>query len=429
MSCSPLTSSSPLKLRLSFSSQRKKLVLCRFPRAEAALAAAGLPRVVLHDSLDTAGIDTRFARAARESFCQQVGKLSGIDLESSITISRGADLAKAALHIAAEDDSLVSHSSVPLPVDAFIDRLDDLSMGFCSLYLPPSNAAPEVFFGNLERYFYVHKGFRRVDITSDSKALYLHSVLTCRSGSAIMLSLIYSEMLKSLRICGFLDFDAEIYFPHDFVGLPRGYQKQKSKMSDQPDIMTSKSLLVEVLRNLKDAFWPFQYDHSSSLFLRAAHAANHIYGSSIEGERNSKSDSNVSALEIASAKAAQHRIERGVWTTVCFGDMRRALAACERLIFLDIDFRELRDYAILLYHCGLYEECSQCLKSYETAKSCSPCPKSRSDQVREELEEDAVENLKARLNLILGEEGWSKRKIGASYGGCNLEPCTEWMGC
>ncbi|XP_010938565.1 uncharacterized protein [Elaeis guineensis] len=419
MSCSPLTSSSsPFKLPLSFSSQRKKLLLCRLPRAAAAAAttapapAVSVPRVVLHDSLDTAGIDTRFARAARESFCQQVGKLSGIDSETSITISRGADLAKAALHIAAEDDSLVSHSSVPLPVDEFIGRLDDLSTGFCSLYMPPTNAPPEIFLGNLERYFYVHKGFRRVENMCDAKALYLHSVLTCRSGSAIMLSLIYSEMVKMLKIYGFLDFDAEIYFPHDFGSLPRGYLKQKSKMSDQPHIMTSKSLLVEVLRNLKDAFWPFQFGHSSSLFLRAVHAANHIYGPSSEGE---------SALEIASAKAAQHRIERGVWTTVRFGDMRRALAACERLVFLDVDFRELRDYAVLLYHCGFYGECLQCLKSYETAKSCSPRSKFRSNPI-EELEEDAVENLKARLNLILGEEGWSKWKIGTSYWGHNLEP-------
>jgi len=33
-----------------------------------------------------------------------------------------------------------------------------------------------------------------------------------------------------------------------------------------------------------------------------------------------------SGLEIASTKAAQHRLGRGVWTNVRFGDMRRALA-------------------------------------------------------------------------------------------------------
>lgn len=96
-------------------------------------------------------------QAAREGFCQQIQGLSGISGETSIVVRIGADLAKAALQIAAEDDSLISHSSVPLPVDAFVERLDDLSMGFCSLYMPPLNSPPEVFLGNLERYFYVHK--------------------------------------------------------------------------------------------------------------------------------------------------------------------------------------------------------------------------------------------------------------------------------
>lgn len=71
-------------------------------------------------------------------------------------------------------------------------------------------------------------------------------VLTHRSGSTAMLSLIYSEILKMLRLWGLLDFDVEIFFPHDAHSLPRGYQKQKSKESDQPHIMTSQSLLVEV---------------------------------------------------------------------------------------------------------------------------------------------------------------------------------------
>jgi hypothetical protein len=35
---------------------------------------------------------------------------------------------------------------------------------------------------------------------------------------------------------------------------------------------------------------------------------------------------NCSGSQIASAKAAQHRLDRGVWTTVRFGDMRRSLS-------------------------------------------------------------------------------------------------------
>ncbi|VAH60156.1 unnamed protein product [Triticum turgidum subsp. durum] len=205
-----------------------------------------LPRMVLHDSLEAAGVVTDHARAAREGFATQIGRLTRLNAETSIAISRGADLARAALCIAAEDDSLVSHSSVPLPVDAFIARLDDLSTGFLAAgFLPPSGAPPEVFFDHLDRYLYVHKGFRRTNVASDARAMYLHSTLTCRSGSALMLSLIYSEMLKTLRLYGLLDFDEEISFPHDLDGCPRGYDKRRSKFCDEPNIMTAKSLLVE----------------------------------------------------------------------------------------------------------------------------------------------------------------------------------------
>nr|CAD1840016.1 unnamed protein product [Ananas comosus var. bracteatus] len=283
-----------------------------------------LPRLLLHDSLDAAGVDTRHARAAREGFQQQIGRLTAIDGATSIAVSKGADLGHAALHVAEEDDSLVSHSSVPLPVDAFVDRLDDLSMGFCSsAYMPPSSAAPADFLGNLERFLYVHK----------------------------------------------------------------------------------------ILKDLKYAFWPFQYDKSSSLFLRAVRTLNQTVGKSY-----SSSDNSVSSLEIASAKAAQHRLERGVWTNVRFGDMRRALAACERLILLHDDYRELRDYAVLLYHCGYYEDCLQCLTLYHASME----KESQSDP--EDVEGEAVKNLVARLNLILADEGWSKQRTSTSYWNKIYEP-------
>ncbi|KAK1277378.1 hypothetical protein QJS04_geneDACA016601 [Acorus gramineus] len=265
---------------------------------------------ILHDSLDASGIDTKHARgfvdqAAREGFERQIGGLSSaVERETSISINRGVDLGRAALQIAAEDDSLVSHSSVALPVDSFIERLDDLSTGFLSSpYAPRRGSPPEIFLESLERYF-----------------------------------------------------------------LPRGYVKQKSKQSDQQHIMTAQTHLVEMLRNLKDAFWPFQYDRSSSLFLRAARAANNVGGLCITDAGSSNSCNSLSGLEFASAKAAQHRLGRGVWTSVRYGDMRRALAACEHLILLDSDPRELRDYSVLLYHLGYYGESLQYLNLYQNSK-------------------------------------------------------------
>lgn len=62
-----------------------------------------------------------------------------------------------------------------------------------------------------------------------------------------MLSLVYSEIMKMLRLWGLLYFDAEIFFPHDVLTLPKGYRKQKGKESDQSHIITSGNLLVEVI--------------------------------------------------------------------------------------------------------------------------------------------------------------------------------------
>ncbi|CAN1128145.1 hypothetical protein LINPERPRIM_LOCUS30008 [Linum perenne] len=308
-SFSPKSSSSSSKLQPSCSN-----FSCRGgfrPRYQ-----TGHLKFLLHDALDFSRIDTSHAREARKGFLSQIEKLSDIERETSITINRRVDLGKTALYIAAEDDSLISHSSVPLPVDSFIQRLDDLSMDFCSTNSSSLCSSPDNFLDSLEKYLYVKKGFRRSlsTLRVEPRALYLHSVLTHRSGSAVMLSLIYSEILKMLRLWGIVDFDCEIYYPHNINGLPRGYDKKTSKESDQLHIMTSQNLLQEMLRNLKEAFWPFQYDQTRSLFLSAAHAANCV------------DTTEESGFQLASAKAAQHRLDRGVWTSVSFGDMRRAMS-------------------------------------------------------------------------------------------------------
>ncbi|CAI8595984.1 unnamed protein product [Vicia faba] len=369
---------------------------------------------VLHDALDASGIDTTHAREARQGFCSQIKRLTDIEKETSICINRHVDLGRTALYIAAEDDSLVSHSSVPLPVDAFVGRLDDLSMEYCPHYNPRCDSSPEKFLESIERFLYVQKGFRRTSANLlEPQALYLHSVLTHRSGSPAMLSLIYSEILKMLRLWGLLYFDAEIYFPHDALNVPKGYHKMKSKESDQAHIMTSGNLLVEILNNLKHAFWPFHHDHTKTLFLRAAHAANCVDRSDFVGESGS---------QIASAKAAQHRLDRGVWTTVRFGDMRRSLSACERLILLTNDANELRDYSVLLYHCGLYKESLQYLTKYQELKDSSTQVMKLSDSKRIMEEDAAVDKLLTRLSLIQLEHGWSRPSVARNFLGNNSDP-------
>lgn len=79
-----------------------------------------------------------------------------------------------------------------------------------------------------------------------------------------MLSLIYSEILKMLRLWGLLYFDAEIFYPHDIFNVPKGYHKLKSKESDQAHIMTSGNLLVEVISYYL-LFFHFHHRVSSQL--------------------------------------------------------------------------------------------------------------------------------------------------------------------
>ncbi|KAL3829803.1 hypothetical protein ACJIZ3_018605 [Penstemon smallii] len=148
-------------------------------------AAANEFQFVLHDALDSSGLSTTHARVARDGFFSQIQKFSDIERETSICVTGGVDLGRAALHIAAEDDSLISHSSVPLPVDDFILRLGSLSMGYCSHFSSSFRSSPENFLNCLERYLYVNKGFRRTNAINqvEQRALYLNSV--CISTSSI----------------------------------------------------------------------------------------------------------------------------------------------------------------------------------------------------------------------------------------------------
>ena len=57
----------------------------------------------------------------------------------------GINLAEAALAIGAEDDALVSHSTVQLPIDSFLKRIRNVSSELARTTLPGlgSDASPE----------------------------------------------------------------------------------------------------------------------------------------------------------------------------------------------------------------------------------------------------------------------------------------------
>ncbi|KAJ6944422.1 hypothetical protein NC652_009728 [Populus alba x Populus x berolinensis] len=168
---------------------------------------------------------------------------------------------------------------------------------------------------------------------------------------------------------------------------------------------------VQILKNVKEAFWPFQHDQNKSLFLRAVHAVLCTDRSNVVEE---------SAFQLESAKSSHRRLDRGTLTSLHLGDLRLALSACERLILLEFDPKELRDYSVLLYHCGLYEQSLHYLKLYQDRKG-SSLQKQASNELSS-LEDDAEEKLMMRLNLISMEEGWSKPSHSGTFLRNNSEP-------
>ena len=57
----------------------------------------------------------------------------------------GINLAEAALQVAAEDDAIVSHSTVRLPIQSFLQRIDRLASNMRSAVLQkmPEEASPD----------------------------------------------------------------------------------------------------------------------------------------------------------------------------------------------------------------------------------------------------------------------------------------------
>jgi hypothetical protein len=102
----------------------------------------------------------------------------------------------------------------------------------------------------------------------------------------------------------------------------------------------------QILKTLKNTFWPFQSNQSGSLFLNAVSANQHGPGN--VGDNQTTPHGNISTIEMAAAKAAQHRLMRGVWTNVRFGDMRRALAG--RTPFFCFNSEQLVILHMMHYH-------------------------------------------------------------------------------
>jgi len=330
---------------------------------------------------------------------------------AAISQGEGAmNLAEAALQIAAEDDALVSHSSVKLPVAAFRQRLQRLADELIRVVLPPlheNKASNQDILDAILDFLYTQQKFTPpktgrsaligAPIVVDAPGIWesprlalLPEVLITKKGIPAALAIVLSDVLRRLLIAGAIDFVARVecsdMASRPTVSLIHGITREmalggtlgsnsstSTNTSDSNSITTNSTdidinefddlvlnmctadVLAECLSYLKRAYWPFPWDGLSGGFRGAASAF-------LDGAESAEAE--------AIARTARHRLERGIWTSPGAGDLRRALAAAERLVILRGEDapEERRDLAVLYCHAGMFREAKVELKTYAAAQ-------------------------------------------------------------
>jgi len=355
-----------------------------------------------HPSYRREDMSESHSREARKAFLAAISQGEG-----------AINLAEAALQIAAEDDALVSHSSVKLPVAAFRQRLQRLANELIRVVLPPLNenkASNQDILDAILDYLYTQQKFTPPNtgrsallgapIVVDAPGIWenprlalLPEVLITKKGIPAALAIVLSDVLRRLLIAGAIDFVARVECLNmsstPTVTLIDGITREmalggtlggtSSTNIDSCDSSSSSNststfatngtnnfddivlnmcttdVLAECLSYLKRAYWPFPWDGLSGGFRGAASAF-------LDGAESAEAE--------AIARTARHRLERGIWTSPGAGDLQRALAAAERLVILrgnDVP-EERRDLAVLYCHAGMFREAKVELKAYAAAQ-------------------------------------------------------------
>lgn len=279
-----------------------------------------------------------------------------------------ADIAKLALLVAAEDDSLVSNSSVAFPVEAYKSRIvrltDDFEAYRLSKSLLDDSLDDAHIVDEFQEFLFHQGGFQapkkpssiptqsvvaHPGVWESPSIAYLHSVLVKKSGMAACIAIVMGDILRRLVQRGVLSSFAKVVYSSQ-TSLP-----QVELIGDIDGTVDMNSCTFNTLRDmnmhLKRAYWPFQWNSNDSVAGGFDSAAKTF----LSGADSAESE--------AISRAATHRLERGVWTSPGAGDIRRCIAACERLVLLlypgqpsHDEATARRDLGVLYCHVGRFED-------------------------------------------------------------------------
>ena len=287
-----------------------------------------------------------FARTFRDGFLEEMAKPD-------------CDVARAALLLAGEDDAVTSRTAVPLPVDAYLGRLDSLASDFMVAYCD-TEAHEEDRAAQLDTFLYDHCRFRTptawTEVNSPYRT-YLHHVLAQKVGRLESLAQVHCALLQRLQHRGVL-VGADVYVApggrHPVtraagtqvvstpVFIPGGWASSASAPSGA---VTPRLLLLATLQALLRAFWAWEWrPEEPSGFLRAARAA--------AGDSGRTGTVIGSTVMQASGRP--------------FGDLERAQLQLERLVALAQPevTTATRDLACLLAHRGNKDLALNMLRDY-----------------------------------------------------------------
>lgn len=253
------------------------------------------------------------------------------------TLSPDGDVADAALFLAAEDDALSTKASVPLPVDSYRERLEQLVSDFVAWHDKTTDAVSACALLDEHLYSATFENFRLAPLGQEHSPyrLYIHHALAQRSACPVALATIHLAVLSRLQDLGAVP-------PGLCVLLDAGRPRTALDCGAR---VTPRALILETLHCLMRGFWSWDWSGTGEGggFLAAGRAA------SGEGGR-------VSTLIGGVVLQPTGRP---------FGELERSALALERIEALHPHPQQAtRELGVLLAHRRMHAEALQRLRAY-----------------------------------------------------------------
>ena len=178
------------------------------------------------------------------------------------------DLVLASLHVASEDDAIKTKTHIPLPVDSYSTRLDDLVKDCTRRMRDEGIDDPRSQLSYCSNYLYSYWGLKIASGMNDGAfspyRVYMNLVITQRCGtpssSAALLSAFILRLMRPGNALEGLTEEVSIGLPSEIGSLPIAVLKsEEDKQSSLVQFFTKRQLLADQLDSLKRFYWSWNW--------------------------------------------------------------------------------------------------------------------------------------------------------------------------